>query len=837
MTLIKTSLLASLQASLLGPFMIAAIGLGGPRPAYAGEGKDKAKAERRLQFLDDDERARLRQVEQLVVRTEMIAKDSFASELSAMCSQFSGWQLGTAMPPAMPPERIVTTLTQRPLAERIAAAQGDVVATVTLARELADMFAGLNAICRRVVSGRLTPADLDLLRKDHANEIDGALAQVSQVEKKARQQLVALLEQAKPYPDAAALEAAKGTLADSANAFIHSAQIEAPGKSSSALSLSSLGALGRTAFEGLAEFLVDRAKEEALAYVQEQLVERICDEDADPRVFIPITCDTLLSINSTLSVAAIGASLHASIVKDLELLPDRTLVLAWMQVPDVAYAGTLVRVLTPLVRQARARTNPVGFTAGLHASPALDCERLAAPGHESGDQKCADTMVVMRLASMLTYALVSNSSTLAKQSDTHYLSLAVAFTLEQRFAKLPSEAQQRILAELGWAQFQIPATNLAGLNDSVAQLEPLVVDLERTIAERAEAVPDSGPILDTEMYGFAAAAAQQLALAGHDALGLLGLLGLLGSANPSRSEGPELAGAGTKQHHQQWMLELEAQLGHANDYLELAQAYADEDWADAAIGTIQLTLALIDDYEPGKSSEFAERLSGVRRYIPLFIELANANSSDEVNLALQAAFPAGGYKRKYRQAAVSINGLLGIYGGGTLSNELNANNQLAWPQLGGEFAMFAPIGVHTTAPVGVGRKRPWYLGALVSVVDLGAITTSKWLAQQTNDPVDTSNGTRQSEIGEPAAFNLAGLLSPGAYFTVGIANSPFVLGAGASLNPFAQKRTITGRDSVGDIESLDKTLLPTLRFGAFFAVDITFVSFGLHCGLRCRDRQ
>ncbi|KIG15309.1 hypothetical protein DB30_05736 [Enhygromyxa salina] len=817
-------------AGLVGPVGLAHAGEGDGETQAAPTARELARQEQRLSFLSEAERARVRQTAPLVIHAQAIPEDSFGSELSGMCSKFSAWELGTPMTSA----RITDLLTQRPIADHLAGIDGDVVATVAFARELADMFAGLNVVCHRVMAGRLAPADLQLLRLEHAGELDHGLAHASQIVEKAGAELTELLDQANAYASPEALEAAAPSLAPAAQAFVQKAQYETPGKSASALSVSSLGALGKTVFEGLAEFLIDRAKEEVLAYVQEQLVERLCADDADPRAFIPTTCDTLLSIDSTLSLAAIGASLHASIVQDLAVLPDRTLVLAWMQVPDVAYPGTLARVIIPLVQAAQTRTSPLDFAASLHASPPLDCETLAPPGHESGDQKCADTMAVMRMASMLAYAIISEQSAVSSQLDPQFLTLAVAFTLERRFATLPSVAQQRILAELGAARFEIQPGQLGDLGDSVIELQQ-IADLQRAIAERADAVVDIGPILNAEIYGFAAVANRQLALAGRHALGLLA------TVSPGEVEGPERAVVGASAASavtlRPWMRTLDAELAHADDYIELAEAFADEDWARAALGTIQLTLTLIEAREPGRSAKFAARLSAVRRYIPLFVELGTASSSDEVNLALQSAFPAGGFKRKYRQGAVSINGFLGVYGGATVSNQLDANNELAWGQTGGEFAMFAPIGVHATGPVGVGRKRPWHLGALVSVVDLGAITTSKWLEQQTNAPVDTSNGTRQTELGEPAAFNVAGLLSPGAYFTVGIANSPFVLGAGLSLNPFGHKRTITGRDSVGDIESLDNTLLPVLRFGAFFAVDITFVSFGLRCGVRCRDRR
>jgi hypothetical protein len=54
-----------------------------------------------------------------------------------------------------------------------------------------------------------------------------------------------------------------------------------------------------------------------------------------------------------------------------------------------------------------------------------------------------------------------------------------------------------------------------------------------------------------------------------------------------------------------------------------------------------------------------------------------------------------------------------------------------------------------------------------------------------------------------------------------------VFGFGASVSPFAQKRTITRRDAADEIESTSEKFLPAFRFGIFLAVDITFVSFGL----------
>ena len=77
------------------------------------------------------------------------------------------------------------------------------------------------------------------------------------------------------------------------------------------------------------------------------------------------------------------------------------------------------------------------------------------------------------------------------------------------------------------------------------------------------------------------------------------------------------------------------------------------------------------------------------------------------------------------------------------------------------------------------------------------------------------------------AFNLAGLITPGAYLTIGVAGSPFSLGLGASVSPFAHALRNTERDTSGDIEAVNREYLPAVRVGAFLAVDITFISFGL----------
>jgi hypothetical protein len=680
---------------------------------------------------------------------------------------------------------------------------------VDLARELSDTIAGLNQMCLRIKSDQTTVDDFALLRRAYDQEFESALEQLSQVHEKARKSLEQLLDKTSAYVTEQALSEKQDEYAELASAFVEDAELELTGTRASAFSATSLGAAGRTAFEGLAEFLIDRAKEEAITYLREELVSRICAEDADPILFIPNTCKLLATVDPNLSITAMGAAMRTAMTTDLELLPDRALVLAWTLEPEIAYSATGARVLLPLVRDARARKSPLEFVAALHTIATVDCERLAPPGHTTGDQRCADTMGLLRLSSMLIHATVAQTAVEQKSPGLPYLTLSTMFALEQSFKRLPEIAQVRILAELGWQKFEFLPEHVAAFSKLVAEAEQLIPDLEQAIDVLAEQVTagERPAILDEEMYRLAIRATSDLALLGQHMLATL----------------PRTTDAGGE-----WRSELTVALRGLPDLFGLAQAYADEDWAAATLGTVSLTQEWLEHHGSHDISvRYAKVLQGLTRYLPLFIEIANAKSSDEVNRALQAAFPAGGYKRKYREPAVSLNGFLGIYGGGTLSNSLDASNQLSFGTVGGEFSMFAPIGLHVTSPVGTHRKRPSHLGVLISVLDLGAITTSKWLEQKVNPEVTSGTGTKQTELGEPSSFNIAGIVAPGGYFTVGIASSPFTFGFGASFDPFAHKRTITGRDSVGDIESTNATFLPAVRFGAFLAVDITFVSFGL----------
>jgi hypothetical protein len=267
----------------------------------------------------------------------------------------------------------------------------------------------------------------------------------------------------------------------------------------------------------------------------------------------------------------------------------------------------------------------------------------------------------------------------------------------------------------------------------------------------------------------------------------------------------------------------------ASDYVSVAEELSNEQWSQATLALFSFSVELVEAHadEADEAARFDRQLDKLRRYLPLFIEIANAQSSGDVAAALDAAFPAGGYKLKYRQPAVSVNAMLGAYGGGLYGYDLSADGNASPGLSNGEFALYAPIGVHLTKPVGHSRAKPWHLGMMIAVIDVGGLTTSKWVKETTLSFDEADGGTTEVTLGEPANFNIAGLVAPGGYFTIGVASSPFIIGFGASYSPFAHQLTTTAYDSAGDQVDTDSQYLGALRFGAFVAVDITLVGFGL----------
>jgi hypothetical protein len=105
-----------------------------------------------------------------------------------------------------------------------------------------------------------------------------------------------------------------------------------------------------------------------------------------------------------------------------------------------------------------------------------------------------------------------------------------------------------------------------------------------------------------------------------------------------------------------------------------------------------------------------------------------------------------------------------------------------------------------------------HVGLLLSVLDLGAVTTIRQEEETKGDLPDATDPMTTAPKAEAAAqIGFAQVFSPGAHFLVGIAGSPFVAGFGVSLSP--ELREVSQAGAV-------TTEVSVLRYGAFLAVDV-----------------
>jgi hypothetical protein len=105
--------------------------------------------------------------------------------------------------------------------------------------------------------------------------------------------------------------------------------------------------------EGLADFLVTRTKEEAILYLQEQFTNRFCKKP-DLRTILPRTCETLETLDATVSIAAVGTALNGAARRDLEALPDGVLKLASKHDRAHYYVYEPSRLVYALIEQAKS---------------------------------------------------------------------------------------------------------------------------------------------------------------------------------------------------------------------------------------------------------------------------------------------------------------------------------------------------------------------------------------------------------------------------------------------------------------------------------------------------
>ncbi len=600
------------------------------------------------------------------------------------------------------------------------------------------------------------------------------------------------------------------------------------------------GAIADRALQGLADFIVKRAKEEAIIAIQEQFKRRLCGDEAPAmaKSLLPETCRVLQSLDATLSLRSMGTSLHAAAVADLQQLPDvvmaygiatapttirleqdhkatllaistlgRTQLLAkfkprvtskklselstlsvaelrkmledyetavyekaLVSVDELEAALTLGRLGYVFYREAKRGRDAIDIASAIHSMPAVACERAS----EAGDTSCARAMTVVRRASVLVHTLSDKDLRdilfAATRDDIGALVIGGMLEAERIFQSSPINARAEV-------EFKFPLEQINGTLKLATSVRHSMsrFGAAKAIIDGLNGQPDDGIPAPTDEER-------------RERIAEVIILCAEGMA--------ELSKVLVSHQEEAVQTKVETTMDDFIAIAELSGSLIVEDWGGAALTSITL-LERIEG-----NDEFKKH---IQAFLPLVVEIANAKSSTEVATAIEAAAaPAGSYRTKYQHSTLSLNAFVGPAIGGEY---LTRGNSSGWS---GAFAGFAPVGLHAAVPFGRGKDggRWMHVGGMLSIIDIGALTTYRFKTELENDET-TSTTEHSAEVGFAQVF------SPGAFLTLGIARTPLVVGGGLSMSPRLREIQVDG-------QTLDAN---ALRLMAFIAIDITLYQF------------
>jgi hypothetical protein len=539
-----------------------------------------------------------------------------------------------------------------------------------------------------------------------------------------------------------------------------------------------VGALSDALIRGMSEFLVKRAKEEALRYLRETFVESLCRPGLS--VFYSNTCAALTSLDSSQALDAIGAYLRAAAERDLRALPEVVL----------AYVGFRKRELEGLTFTARLGISM--FEAGRDGRTPVtllrDAGLLDGQACEAAGKPCEAAAKVVRLLSALAYGAsqISNDwsgtlNSIGSKSDGAIVGAAVVLLAEARLQQIPKSFPGKPRA----TYFADPATGFTLAQIQKALLSPMLL---------------WGSVHEIEFTWVKAT--KDISALVEDSRRERVLAGIVGGAERI-SRGLEQASALFGDAADQ------AAIAKAAKALRTSASFAVEvarrEYGKAALGLLKEASTLLADTDPKKTLTLPPM---VVRYVPLLVELGTAASSTEVAATLDAyAAPISTYKEKYARGMVALNGMVGAHYSGERIDSDGVHGT------SGAFGAFMPIGIHATHPFGA----KWvHFGLLLSVLDLGALASFRTSSEIEGElDGETPAEGDAPEVKKAPEIGFQQVLSPGAFVTLGIAKSPAIVGFGVSMTPELRE---VQQDEL-------KTQVSVLRYGGFLAVDIPIFPF------------
>jgi hypothetical protein len=545
----------------------------------------------------------------------------------------------------------------------------------------------------------------------------------------------------------------------------------------------SSGSLESDIIQGLAQFVYDRAKQEATLYLSKELAAKLCT--GDTAVFFPAVC-VALPTDPTIPLGAMGSYLAAAARTDLGKLPDRALAYklhdmgkAKEKTPEGEglFGARLALAYYQTVRNGRS---PLDVARSMH--------EIQVPSSVVG----ADTDV-LKMTGVLSELV---DSVQAQEGWTNmlksgldplpYYALGAVFTFESQyktdgapFGPIPDDKIAAVIPVV--TQYLI---NVANLADRAAAVK---LSLTTPVSNgQGDFVASGGGPSDLTMRDYTVVVTQTLAQTFESGQKVLTGLGI----NVSPSVSTTITA-----------LEGVTQIGE--------QTISGQSAGDLAVLLIPLLNQLIADLPDGTAPKKA--LTDIQQLLALIAQIAQAKSADEVaNVLNAAAVPPTTYELKYRRGVVALGALAGLSGG----YEWVRASGPTWNG-GGMVGAFAPIGLTASTPFG---DNWMHAGVMFSVLNLGALVSTRF--SQDIKTTSTAAGTMTTTVQTDPEVKLINVLAPGVFFTLGIARSPFVVAVGGQVVPAARQLTTMAPDG-----TTSTSTAPAIQLMGALSVDVPIFTF------------
>lgn len=206
-------------------------------------------------------------------------------------------------------------------------------------------------------------------------------------------------------------------------------------------------------------------------------------------------------------------------------------------------------------------------------------------------------------------------------------------------------------------------------------------------------------------------------------------------------------------------------------------------------------------------------VSKLAKYGSFMASVSSAKTSDEVQVAIEAAALPSGSSRIKRESAfnVSLNAYLGFYAG---REEILGKFQ-RWPAFN-SYGLSAPVGISMSIGnrqfYGIGKDNSyqhWSHTLFISVLDIGSVAAFRFA----ND-----------SIASVPNIQLQDIVSPGLFYSIGIPKTPLSINLGAQIGPNLRKVYIEDKENPGEyINSYQDNIY--IRYSASLVVDIPIFNF------------